>query len=43
MAIDVRLEKLNLSKVTEVEPLNPLTYKEKEYGSSAESNIWATT
>ena len=39
MAIDVRLEKLNLSKVTEVEPLNPLTYKEKEYGSSAEANL----
>ena len=39
MAIDVRLEKLNFSKVTEVESLNPLTYKEKEYGSSAEANL----
>ena len=28
-AIDIRLEKLVISTAAEIEPLNPLTYKEK--------------
>ena len=38
-AIDVRLEKLKFKEKTEIEPLNPLTYKEKDYGYSDSTNL----